>query len=148
MAVDIGKDKLEMAQNLGAEVVFDSSPGDFSSVAREWTMEDGADVVLELVGSATFDSSLRSLGRGGRLVIVGSHSGTALAARPQAMIANEWEILGSRNVTKQELADAVNLVASGRIKPIVTGTYGLSDAEELHRRLRERDIVGRVVIQP
>lgn len=148
LAVDIGTEKLAFLRGLGADLVFDASLGDFSAAAREWTGGEGADVVLELVGTATFESSLKSLGRGGRMVIVGSHTGTALTASPQAMIANEWEILGSRNVTKRELAEVVALVAAGRIKPIVTGAYPLEEAENLHQRLRKQEIIGRVVLEP
>ena len=148
MAVDIGAGKLVQAHELGADLVFDASAGDFASAAREWTNDEGADVILELVGTATFESSLKSLARGGRMVIVGSHTGTALTVSPQAMIANEWEVLGSRNVTKRELAEVVALVAAGRIKPIVTGTYPLEEAEPLHQRLRKQEIIGRVVLEP
>ncbi len=148
MAVDIGEEKLARARELGAEVAYDASMGDFSSVAREWTNDEGAEVVLELVGTKTFESSLKSLARGGRMVVVGSHTGTTLSASPQAMIANEWEILGSRNVTKRELAEVVALVAAGCIKPIVTGAYPLEEAEALHQRLRKQEIIGRVVLEP
>lgn len=148
MAVDIGEEKLALASNLGADIVFDGSSGDFSAAAREWTHGEGADVVIELVGTKTFESSLKSLARGGRIVIIGSHSGTTITVSPQAMIANEWEILGSRNATKRELMEVVNLVASGRIKPIVTGTYPLEEAETIHQRLRRQEIVGRVVLEP
>jgi acryloyl-coenzyme A reductase len=148
MAVDIGQEKLSLARELGADMVYDASMGDFSSVARAWTQDEGAEVVLELVGTKTFESSLKSLARGGRMVIVGSHTGTTLSASPQAMIANEWDILGSRNVTKRELAEVVALVAAGRIKPVVTGTYPLEEAEALHQRLRKQEIIGRVVLEP
>jgi len=148
MAVDIGDEKLTLASELGADVVFDASLGDFSETAREWTNGEGVEVVLELVGTKTFDSSIKSLSRGGRMVIVGSHTGTELKASPQAMIANEWEILGSRNVTKRELAEVVNLVAAGKVKPIVTGTYPLEEAEALHQKLRKQEIIGRVVLEP
>jgi acryloyl-coenzyme A reductase len=148
MAVDIGDEKLAFARDLGAEVVFDASKGDFSAAAREWTNGEGVDVVLELVGSATFDSSIKSLARAGRMVIVGSHTGTTLTASPQAIIANEWEILGSRNVSKRELTEVVDLVAAGRIKPVVTGTYPLEEAEAIHQRLRQQEIIGRVVLEP
>jgi D-arabinose 1-dehydrogenase-like Zn-dependent alcohol dehydrogenase len=148
MAVDIGEEKLSLARDLGADVVFDASTGDFSETARQWTDDEGAEVVLELVGTKTFESSLKSLSRGGRVVIVGSHTGTELKASPQAMIANEWEILGSRNVTKRELAEVVSLVAAGRVKPIVTGTYPLEKAESLHQKLRKQEISGRVVLEP
>jgi len=148
MAVDIGVEKLTRAHELGAEMVFDASKGDFSSFAKAWTNGEGVDVVLELVGTATFDSSIKSLARAGRMVIVGSHTGKELQASPQAMIANEWEILGSRNVSKRELAEVVDLVAAGRIKPIVTGTYPLEEAEAIHQRLRKQEIIGRVVLEP
>lgn len=148
MAVDIGDDKLALARELGAEVTFDASKGDFASLAREWTNGEGVEAVLELVGTATFPSSLQALGRGGRMVIVGAHSGAALSVSPQAMIANEWEVLGSRNVTKRELVEVVSLVAAGRVRPIVTGRYPLSEVETLHERLRRREIMGRVVVEP
>jgi len=148
MAVDIGEVKLSLARELGADVVFDASAGDFSEIAREWTNGEGVEVVLELVGTKTFNSSIKSLSRGGRMVIVGSHTGTELKASPQAMIANEWEILGSRNVTKRELAEVVALVAAGKVKPIVTGTYPLEEAEALHQKLRKQEIIGRVVLEP
>lgn len=148
MAVDIGGEKLSLARELGADVVFDGSKGDFSETAREWTNGEGVEVVLELVGTKTFDSSTKSLSRGGRMVIVGSHTGTELKASPQAMIANEWEILGSRNVTKRELAEVVNLAAAGKVKPIVTGIYPLEEAETLHQKLRKQEIIGRVVLEP
>jgi Zn-dependent alcohol dehydrogenases len=148
MAVDIGAEKLAQAHQMGADLVFDGSAGGFSSAAREWTNGEGVEVALELVGTATFESSLKSLAHGGRMVIVGSHTGTTLSASPQAMIANEWEILGSRNVTKRELAEVVALVAAGRVKPIVTGTYPLEEAESLHQRLRKQEIIGRVVLEP
>jgi D-arabinose 1-dehydrogenase-like Zn-dependent alcohol dehydrogenase len=148
MAVDSGAQKLSVARELGADVTFDSAQGDFSRLAKEWTGGEGVEVVLELVGTATFESSFKSLARGGRLVIVGAHSGTVLNANPQMMIANEWEILGSRNVTKRELAEVVALVAASRLKPIVTGVYPLAEAETLHRRLRNREIIGRVVLEP
>lgn len=148
MAVDSGTEKLALAHELGADITFDSAQGDFSARAREWTDGQGAEVILELVGPATFESSFKSLARAGRMVVVGSHSGAALTASPQAMIANEWEILGSRNVTKRELAEVVALVAAGLIRPIVTGRYPLDEVETLHRRLRHREIIGRVVVEP
>ena len=148
MAVDIGEEKLALARALGADLVFDAAAGDFSSNAREWTNGGGADVVLELVGTATFESSIKSLARGARMVIVGSHTGTELKVSPQAIIANEWEILGARNVTKRELAEVVALVAAGKVKPVVTGTYPLEEAETLHQKLRKQEIIGRVVLEP
>lgn len=148
MAVDIGFEKLGLAKELGAELVCDASTDDFSELAMEWTAGKGVEVVLELVGTATFDQSFQSLGRGGRMVIVGSHSGRELHASPQLMIRYEWEVLGSRNVSKTELAEVADLVARGKIKPIVTESYALAEAEEAHQKLRSGAVIGRVVLTP
>lgn len=148
MAVDLGQAKLDAALESGADMALDPTQIDFAEAAREWTNGEGVEGVLELVGPATMPTSLKALGKGGRMVIVGAHTGTELTVSPQAMIANEWEILGSRNVTKRELAEVVALVASGRLRPIVTGTYPLAEAEALHQRMRDRDIVGRVILEP
>ncbi len=148
MAVDLGEVKLEAARKHGAELAVDPSKADFAALAREWTKGMGVEVVLELVGSATMPTSLKAMGKGARMVIVGSHTGSELSVSPQAMIANEWEILGSRNVSKQELAQVIDLVSTGRIAPVVTEVHPLEAAEQVHTRLRQKEIVGRVVLRP
>ncbi len=148
MAVDIGPAKLEAAVKYGADLAVDPTLEDFAEVAREWTAGEGVEAVLELVGPATMPTSLKALGKGSRMVIVGSHTGTALTLSPQAMIANEWEILGSRNVTKRELAEVVALVGAGRVQPVVSEVHPLEAAEAIHERLRSREIIGRVVLEP
>jgi D-arabinose 1-dehydrogenase-like Zn-dependent alcohol dehydrogenase len=103
--------------------------------------------VLELVGAATIPTSLRALGKGGRLVIVGHHGGSEFTLQASQLLANEWEILGSRNVSKRELAEVVSLVVAGRVRPIVTGLHPLEEAESVHARLRQQQIVGREVLE-
>lgn len=148
MAVDIGEEKLEAARDNGADLTLNPEQADLGEAALEWTGGRGVDVVLELVGPATMTGSLKAMGKGARMVIVGSHTGTELCVRPQTMIANEWEILGSRNVTKRELQDVVQLVTAKRIKPVVTEVHPLEAAEEVHERLRAGEIVGRVALLP
>lgn len=148
MAVDIGPVKLDVARTYGADVAVDPTQTDFAAAALEWTSGEGVEAVLELVGPATMPSSLKALGKGGRMVIVGSHTGMELTLSPQLMIANEWEILGSRNVTKRELAEVVALVAAGRVRPVVTEVHPLNDAETIHSRLRKQEITGRAVLEP
>jgi D-arabinose 1-dehydrogenase-like Zn-dependent alcohol dehydrogenase len=104
--------------------------------------------VLELTGAATLPTSFQALGKGGRLVIVGFHTGSEFAVQASQMVANEWEILGSRNVTKRELAEVVALVQAGRVQPVVSGVYPLEEAEAVHARLGQQEIVGRVVLEP
>ncbi len=148
LAVDIGEAKLSAAEEYGADVVVDPMVDDFAMVARDWTNGEGVEGVLELTGAATLPTSIKALGKGGRVVIVGFHTGSEFTVQASQMVANEWEILGSRNVTKQELAEVVALVEAGRIRPIITETHPLESAEEIHTRLQNQEIVGRVVLEP
>lgn len=148
MAVDIGPAKLEAAQENGADMVVDPTQDNFAEVARAWTGGQGVEGVLELTGAATLPTSLQALGKGGRLVIVGFHTGSQFTLQAGELVANEWEILGSRNVTKLELAEVVALVQVGRVHPVITGVYPLTETEALHTRLSRQAIIGRVVLEP
>lgn len=147
MAVDIGPEKLEAARSHGADLAVDPTQKDFAKAARAWSDGLGVDGILELTGAATLPTSLAALGKGGRLVIVGFHTGSAFSVQASQMVANEWEILGSRNVTKRELAEVVELVQTGRVRPIVSGVQPLEEAEAIHTRLSQQQIFGRVVLE-
>lgn len=148
MAVDLGEAKAEAARAQGAEVVIDPTETDLVEAVREWTSGVGADGVLELVGPATMSSTLAALAKGGRMVIVGSHTGAEFAFDPHHLYANEWEILGSRNVSKEELRQVISLTAAGRLEPVVAGVHPLEEVEEAHEAVRARQVVGRLVLEP
>jgi acryloyl-coenzyme A reductase len=148
MAVDIGKAKLEAMEKYGADVVVDPLETDFSQVAQEWSHGKGVEAVLELVGTETIANSLKSLGKGGRLVIVGSHTGRDVPVHAGQLVGNEWEILGSRNVSRQELIEVVSLVEGGRIQSVVSEVHPLEDLESILERIKNREIVGRVALEP
>lgn len=148
MAVDIGKPKLDAALELGADVVIDPSTADLLGAIRSWTAGRGADAVLELVGPATMTHTLSGLAKGGRMVIVGSHSGTSWALDPGDVYRNEWEILGSRNVSVDELGTVVDLVGRGLVRPLIDQAHPLEDAQLLHDRVAAGAVVGRDVLVP
>jgi len=148
MAVDIGQAKLDAAKDLGADVVVDPLQEDFSEIAQKWSEGKGVEAVLELVGSETIATSLKSLGKGGRLVIVGSHTGRDIPVHAGQLVGNEWEILGSRNVGKFELAEVVSLVQNKRLKPIVTDVQPMENLEAILEQIANKEIVGRVVLEP
>jgi propanol-preferring alcohol dehydrogenase len=148
LAVDITTDKLDAARARGAEVVVNPEDEDLTAIARSWTGGRGLDGILELVGPATMPAGLAALAKGGRMVVVGSHTGTELTISPHAFYQNEFELLGSRNVSVGELAEVVDLVAAGKVEPVVSGTYPLEQVEELHERVRNRTVIGREVLVP
>ena len=148
MAVDLGRPKLDHALSLGASAAIDPTQTDLAEAIREWTAGVGADGVLELVGPATMPATLNGLAKGGKMVIVGSHTGKDWTIDPGDIYRNEWEIRGSRNVSSDELRTVVDLVDHGLIDPIIDQTGGLEEAERFQQRVVDGVVIGRDVLVP
>lgn len=147
IAVDVSEERLQMARELGADDTIVAGDKPFGEEVRRLTGGRGAEVALELVGTpGSISASLRSLRSGGRLAIVGYQPGVPFEVDPLTALLNEWEILGSRAATKQELANVVKVVAQGRIRPIVTQVFPWDEVEQVHSLLRSGSIIGRAVI--
>lgn len=148
MAVDLGAEKLDHATSLGASYAVDPTQTDLADAIADWTHGRGADGVLELVGPATMPATLNGLAKGGKMVIVGSHTGSGWTIDPGDIYRNEWEIRGSRNVSADELRTVVDLVDRGLIEPIIDQTGPLSAAERFQQRVIDGTVIGRDVLVP
>ena len=147
IAVDVSEARLELARTLGADAVVDARGAPFHEEVRKLTDGQGVDVVLEFVANQqTLPSSFQSLRRAGRLVFVGYAPEVALSLMPRELVRSELEIVGSRANTKQELQETMDLVARGRIKPIVDRVIPLLDIEDAFGALREGRPLGRNVL--
>ena len=147
IAVDVNQERLELARKLGADAVVDARQGPFHEEVRRLTGGDGADIVMEFVANQdTLTSSYLSLKRAGRLVFVGYTPELPMQVMPHELVRNELEIFGSRATTKQELKDTMDLVAQGRIQPIVDRVFSMEDVELAFDALREGRTLGRNVV--
>jgi propanol-preferring alcohol dehydrogenase len=107
---------------------------------------DGAapTVVIDLLGShASVTWALQVLPLGGRLVLLTTFRGIEAILRPRDMVLRELTILGSRYASKAELRESAELVASGKVRPVVSEIVGPEGIEEVHRALQEGDLLGR-----
>lgn len=147
IAVDVNEARLELARTLGADAVVDARRGPFHEAVRRLTDGQGVDVVLEFVANQeTLPSSYLSLKRAGRLVFVGYTPQLPMSVMPRELVRNEWEIVGSRANTKQELQETMDLVARGRIQPIVDRIFPLAEVELAFEALRAGRSLGRNVL--
>jgi D-arabinose 1-dehydrogenase-like Zn-dependent alcohol dehydrogenase len=147
IAVDVSEPRLDLARRLGADAVVDARGGPFHEEVRKLTDGLGVDVVLEFVANQqTLPSSVASLRRAGRLVFVGYTPEVPLSVLPRELVRSELEIVGSRANTKQELQETMDLVAAGRIKPIVDRVLPLAEIEDALAALREGRPIGRNVL--
>jgi NADPH:quinone reductase-like Zn-dependent oxidoreductase len=146
IAVTSSPDKAARLHEAGAEEVIISPDLQVAREARRRTGGRGADVVLEITGALTFDQSLRSLAPAGRLVVVGNLETKMVEINPGLIILKELEIIGSFATSTAELREVFELVAAGRLKPVVTGVMPLREAAAAHRILQDRGVFGRMVL--
>jgi D-arabinose 1-dehydrogenase-like Zn-dependent alcohol dehydrogenase len=146
-AVTSSPSKVAALEALGAERVFVSPDGKFHAEAMAWA-GGGVDLALELTGSATFTSALKSLRRGGRLVVVGNIDTARVSLNLGALILYAHEILGSASCTREDLEQVLALVASGKLRAVIDRKLPLRLATEAHGLLEARAAFGRIVLVP
>ena len=140
--------KLALARELGAEAVVNAAEADPVDAVLRWTGGEGADVVFECVAAAeTMEGAVRMLRRRGRLVFVG-YGAAPFAVNPLLLVLREARVLGAVGNTRAELVDAVDLVARGQVRAVVTQRYPLDDANTALAALRAGKVVGRAVLEP
>jgi NADPH:quinone reductase-like Zn-dependent oxidoreductase len=141
-----GPAKIEQTRALGAQHVFDHYEGDYSKMVRAATANRGVDIVVEHVGEATWERSVRSLARGGRLVTCGATTGPKAAINLQHLFARQLSLLGSYMGEKRELIAAAPMLFDGRLTPVVDQVLPLSEASRAHQRLEEGRQFGKIVL--
>jgi D-arabinose 1-dehydrogenase-like Zn-dependent alcohol dehydrogenase len=153
LAADIAREKLEMVKQLGADEIIDTAEVDLAKEAIRLTDGKGVDAVLDFVASSqTLEAGFESLGRAGRLVILGFRPPHVFGAEPifrvnpLAVLNKGLEIHGSRYISLAELIEAVKVVREGKIKPIVTQTFPLEEAERVHQLVQGNKITGRAAL--
>jgi NADPH:quinone reductase-like Zn-dependent oxidoreductase len=142
-----GPRKMNATRELGAEEVFDHYGEDFAQRVKACTAGRGVDIVVEHVGEATWDRSVRALARGGRLVTCGATTGGAASLDLRHLFARQLSLLGSYMGTKSELREAAVQFFGGRLAPSVDTVMPLADAAAAHRRLEAREQFGKIVLE-
>ncbi len=138
--------KVAMAKSIGADDVIDHHHDDVVARVRELTGRRGVDVVVEHVGVATWDRSVRSLARGGRLVTCGATTGHDATLDLRHLFARQLSFLGSYMGGKPELLRAAELFFRGVVRPVVDRTFPLSETAQAHRHLESSAQFGKVVL--
>ena len=129
--------KRDEALAMGAAQVLDSA-------ADRWGVQ--ADVVIESVGPATWEQSVRSLRPGGRLVVCGGTSGPKVQLDLPRLFFKQIEIIGSTMGSYEEFAEVTDLVAAG-VPVHVDRVYPLAEYEAALARLAEGEQLGKIVLE-
>jgi len=150
-------DKLERAKEYGLDgsLVVSDEPLSLDPV-KEWTGGTGVDVVLDLVGAAYFDANLRVMALKGRMIHVGTTSGSKATFDLGAVMSKRLTLRGTvlrarsieekATVTRLFAKHVVPLLANGLVKPVIDRTYALEEAREAHARMESNENFGKIVL--
>jgi NADPH:quinone reductase-like Zn-dependent oxidoreductase len=140
-------EKLERARKLGADVLIDHRKTDFSKEVWSLTGKRGVDVVLDNVGAATWEGSIRALARGGRLVTCGATSGPKPQEDIRRIFAKQITIYGSTMGTRHDWEQVTTLLEQGHLEPIVDRVFPLDQAADAQRLLAQAEQFGKIVLR-
>jgi NADPH:quinone reductase-like Zn-dependent oxidoreductase len=140
-------EKLAKAKELGADELIHHGTTPIAKEVRRLTHNRGVDVVVEHVGVATWENSVKSLANGGRLVTCGATTGFDAKLDLRFLFTRQLSIMGSYMGTKSELQTVLKLVAEGRLKPTVDKVFELSDCRAAHEYLEAARQFGKVVLR-
>jgi NADPH:quinone reductase-like Zn-dependent oxidoreductase len=108
-------------------------------------LPERVEVVIETVGAATFDHSLKCAAPGARIVVSGTTAGHLATVDLRRIFALQLEILGSSMGTPDEL-DALLRLCAGGVSPVVDSVLGFSQVRQAFERLHTGDVFGKIVL--
>jgi NADPH:quinone reductase-like Zn-dependent oxidoreductase len=141
------KEKAEGARRLGADLTIDHYKQNVLAEVKELTGERGVDVVIEHVGKATWEGSVKALAKGGRLVTCGATTGADAATDLRYVFSRELTIYGSYMAGMGELLEVVKLFGQGRLKAVVDSVYPLQKAGDAQTRMERSRHFGKIVLK-
>ena len=139
-------EKLDAARQLGADLTINHSTADVVKETRALVGRKGVEVILENVGEATWERSLRLLGKGGRLVTCGATTGPQAKVDIRRMFWLQWTIMGSTMGSHSEYQEIVRLLGQGHLRPVIDSVVDLVDAPQAMARLEQGEQLGKIVV--
>src|SRR6266478_8878096 len=151
-------DKLQKAKEFGLteSVVAGPDPMQFAEAFKQWTGDKGFEVILDLVGAAYLKANLELLATRGRLIFVGTTSGTKAEIDYSIVMHKRLRIMGTSLRTRsiEEKATAtrlfaeqvVPLLASGAVRPVIDRVFQMEEVRAAHERIESNESFGKVVL--
>ena len=140
--------KLQRLRELGADDVIDYVADDLVEACMKRFGKRGIDVVINFTGGDTWVPSLKLLRYQGRLLTCGATAGYDPVEDIRHIWTFELSIQGSNGWSKEDQIELLDLVAAGKLTPIIDEVLPLADAREAERLLEDREVFGKVVLVP
>jgi len=141
-------EKLELVTELGADAAIDHRDESWPKAVRAALDGGACDVVVEHVGAATWEGSMRCLARNGRLVTCGATTGPKVSLLLPHLFIKNISLLGSTMGPRSAFKPIFERVASGVFRPVLDRALPLSEVATAHQLLEDRGVNGKLVLVP
>lgn len=140
-------DKLERARDFGLDVGINYTRDDILEEVRAATGGRGVDLAYEHAGGELFTAAIESVGKSGRLVTCGAHTGDYIDFDLIGHGRSERSLIGSFAYSREEIEQCLRLVASGQVQPVVDEVFALDDVRLAMERMERRENYGKIVVE-
>ncbi len=141
-------EKCAKAMELGADVTIsrEETP-QWSKVLYQMTNKQGVDIVVDNVGAATFNDSIRSTRIGGRILVVGNTSGPMVDLDLRQIFTRQVSIIGNTMGPHQDFVKVMNLVFAGKLKPVIGAVFPIDEIRKAIETLEDFSVFGKIVLE-
>jgi NADPH:quinone reductase-like Zn-dependent oxidoreductase len=140
--------KRTFIKTLGADFALDSTDENWPKQVREITQKRGVDLIVEHVGGDVFEKCFHCLGRGGVIVTCGATAGREVKINLWPLFAKQQCVIGSYGRNRADIEATLEWAGLGRIRPVIHQTFPLERTAEAFKALRDRAVLGKIVINP
>ena len=148
--------KLEICEQLGAEVLINYQEQDFVEVIAYVTGGRGVDVILDNMGAAYLERNVQALARNGRLAIIGMQGGVTAELNINTLLRKNGTVhaaslRGRPESEKAAICQQVERtvwpwIPAGIVTPVIGATVALPDAAAAHQLLESGAVTGKIVL--
>lgn len=149
-------EKLELAREMGADVLINYTEPNWEEQVLEATNGKGVNVALEMAGGEVFYKTLKCLATFGRIVIFGVASGEQPKFYPSTLMARNQSVIGfflpqimrKPELLQPSLVELLAHLGQGKLKLTIGGVFPLEEAAKVHTLLQSRKTLGKLILEP
>jgi D-arabinose 1-dehydrogenase-like Zn-dependent alcohol dehydrogenase len=141
--------KVELIRKMGAhEVVLHKRGEPFAPLVRDMTQGQGADVIIDNVGTVLFEDMRKSLAIQGRWLMIGQLTGDFVPFNPAQFFLKNQSLLSVTSTSRSQLEDVLTLMQRGQVTPVIERKLPLIEAAQAHQAVEAGRTTGRWLLSP